>query len=69
VHEVLACDETTIAAVISWSGIGLAGAAFSNEMGTVAVIRDGLQVSVDLFEPEDREGMLERFQELRAQRS
>ncbi len=64
VHEVLACDETRMAAVVSWSGVGYKGAVFSNEMGMVLVLRDGLQVIVDLYEADDRESMLARFAEL-----
>jgi ketosteroid isomerase-like protein len=64
VHEVIACDDTVIAAVISWSGIGYKGSEFRNEMGTVAVMRNGLQVTVDLYEPGDRQAMIARYAEL-----
>jgi hypothetical protein len=64
VLEVLACDEMVMAAVIAWSGVGYKGAEFSNDMGLVSVVRDGLQESVELYEVDDRESMLARFAEL-----
>jgi ketosteroid isomerase-like protein len=64
VHEVLACDETVVAALVAWSGVGYKGAAFENQMGEVAVIRDGRQASVDLYDPDDRQAMIARYVEL-----
>jgi ketosteroid isomerase-like protein len=64
VQEVLACDDTVMAARVAWSGIGRGGAKFSNEMGAVCVVRDGREIRMDVYDPDDRQLMIARYVEL-----
>jgi ketosteroid isomerase-like protein len=64
IQEVLACDDCVIAARVAWSGIGRGGARFSNEMGAVSVVRDGREVSLEVYDPDDRQAMIARYVEL-----
>jgi ketosteroid isomerase-like protein len=63
-QEVLACDESVIAARVAWSGFGQGDAQFSNEMGLVSVVRDGRELTLDVYDADDRQGMVARYVEL-----
>jgi ketosteroid isomerase-like protein len=65
IDEVLACDERVIALISSWRGRGVKAGKIEYTMGAVDVVENGLWVSCDLFEPDDRAGMLARYEELR----
>jgi ketosteroid isomerase-like protein len=67
VDEVLAVGERAIAMRVRLAGHAAAdagGGEFSLPLGRVTTIIDGLIVSVDQYEAEDREAMLTRFHEL-----
>jgi class 3 adenylate cyclase/ketosteroid isomerase-like protein len=65
VDEVLACDERVIAVAGAYRfNAADGGGAAELPIGLVAVVENGLVLSVDSYEPEDREGMLARFAEL-----
>jgi hypothetical protein len=58
--EVLACDDRVIAFRAAWVGTNIdGGGPFSIPLGLV-IHRDGM----DLYEPDDRDAMLARFEEL-----
>jgi tetratricopeptide (TPR) repeat protein len=64
-NEVLACDERVIALRMTWRGHSRdGGGELALLYAAVVVVEDGLATSVDLYEHDDREGMLERFEEL-----
>jgi class 3 adenylate cyclase/ketosteroid isomerase-like protein/tetratricopeptide (TPR) repeat protein len=62
--EVLACDDEVIAFRACYSGIAPGGVEFEIEAGVVAVVRDGLGVSEDDFDPDDRQAMIAQYVEL-----
>ena len=64
VLEVLACDDEVIAFRFRYTGIARRGVEFEIEAGVVAVVRDGLAVSEDDYEPGDRRAMIARYAEL-----
>jgi ketosteroid isomerase-like protein len=51
------------AGLLAWSGPG-----WAFEFGVVSRLRDGLFASGDIFEPDDRAGMMRRFEELICER-
>jgi hypothetical protein len=62
--RVLACDERVIAMCATVRGTGARGRQFEVHLGLVDVIEDGLFVSADRFDAEDRAAMLARYIEL-----
>ena len=69
-EEVLACDERVIAWRFSWRGAATGGPGeFAVGVGQVNVVEDGVWLSCDQYEPDDREAMLARFAELAGERS
>lgn len=64
VLEVLACDDQVIAFRALYGGIGHRGVEYEIETGVVAVVRDGLAVSEDNYDPDDHQGMIARYVEL-----
>ncbi len=63
-EEVLACDERVIAIRATVRGTSPDGRQFEVPLGLVDVIEDGLFVSADLYDAENREAMLARYIEL-----
>ncbi len=63
VDEVIAADEHVIASRIAWRGEHRGGE-HSTEVGAVSVIRNGLHISMDVYDPDDRQTMLARYREL-----
>src|SRR4051812_35096440 len=51
------------AGLLAWSGPG-----WAFEFGVISRLRDGLFASGDIFEPDDRDGMMRRFDELVCER-
>jgi ketosteroid isomerase-like protein len=69
VEEVLACDQRVIAWRFSWRGAATGGPGeFAVSIGQVNVVEDGFWLSCDQYEPDDREAMLARFEELAGER-
>jgi hypothetical protein len=67
VDDVLACDERVIALRTTWHGHSAdTGGEVEFKFGYVAVVEDGLLVRQDHYDPDDREAMLARYEELRA---
>lgn len=65
VEEVLACDDRVIAARVTYRGTSKAeGRELVLQLGTVSVIEAGVRVSLDLYDSEDRQAMLDRYTEL-----
>ncbi len=64
IKEVLASDDQVLAVIGAWHGIGGKVGPWKLEVGAVHVVRDGLLVSTDSYEPDDRETILTRFAEL-----
>lgn len=63
----LARDDHVIALILSWRGTSLpdvGGGLFELTVGQVTVVEHGKFVSVDEYDPGDREAMLARFAEL-----
>ncbi len=68
VDEVLACDARVIALLGAWRGSGRdGGGRFEVGLGIVAVMEDGRQSRLEVFEPDDRTSAMARFSELAAQ--
>ena len=67
VDEVLAVGEHAIAMLARWTGHTspeAGGGEFAVPLGRVTTVVDGRITSIDQYEPEDREAMLARFDEL-----
>ena len=64
VDEVLAVNDDALAVLIRLAGHDEHGGAFELPVGQVLRYRDGVGVSVDQYDPSDRETMLRRFAEL-----
>ena len=65
VDEVLACDDRVIAARIAYRGHARdGGGEFEFAVGMVNVVEDGMHVSGDRYDRDDREAMLARYAEL-----
>jgi hypothetical protein len=65
VDEVLAHDDRVIAVLVTYRGRAKEGGGqLLLRVGNVSVIESGLRVSADLYEPGDREAMLEQYAEL-----
>ncbi len=67
VTRILALDDEVAAVVLSGTGVSHDGGAAELRFGQVARARDGRTVVLEMFEPDDEEGMLARFEELRAE--
>ena len=63
-EEVLACDERVIAMRATVRGTSPDGQPFEVPLGLVDVIEDGLFVSADRYDAENRAAMLARYTEL-----
>jgi hypothetical protein len=63
-EEVLACDERVIAMRATVRGTRSDGREFEIPLGLVDVVEDGLFVSVDRYDSENRDAMLARYTEL-----
>ncbi len=64
VDEVLASNDDVIALRYTWRGTNAEGGPTTYAVGTVVRFEDGLAVSADQFEPDDRDAMLRRFAQL-----
>ncbi len=65
VDDVLACDDHVVAARIAWRGqLRDGGGEYSIEVGAVSVVRDGVQLSMDVYDPDERQAMIARYAEL-----
>ncbi len=67
--EVLACDERVIAVRMAWRGRGVKAGELELAAGAVLIVEDGLWMSVDFYEPEDRAAILARYAELGRRRA
>jgi class 3 adenylate cyclase/ketosteroid isomerase-like protein len=65
IDEVLAADQGLVALRTRWVGHDLRGGAFELALGQVVVVGNGQLLSIDQYDPEDREAMMARFEELR----
>ncbi len=64
VSEVLACDDRVIAVRIRYYGQGKRAGAWEFRVGQVAVVENGRNMSLDQYDYDDTEAMLDRFAEL-----
>jgi ketosteroid isomerase-like protein len=64
VLEVLACDDRVIALRQAWRARGVKAGEMEVVAGAVYLIEDGRWVSVDYYEPTDRQAMITRYAEL-----
>ncbi|MFZ0042433.1 MAG: nuclear transport factor 2 family protein [Solirubrobacteraceae bacterium] len=64
IDEVLACDDRVIALTYTWLGRGLKAGEISYPLGAVDVVENDLWISCDIFEHEDRQGLIARYAEL-----
>jgi ketosteroid isomerase-like protein len=68
VEEVLAYDDRVLAARCAYRGHAVdGGGAFEIVVGYVNVYEDGLVISTDVYDPEDRQAMIARYVELGGQ--
>ena len=63
-EEVLACDERVIAMRATVRGTNPDGQAFEVSLGLVDAVEDGLFVSADRYDAENRDAILARYTEL-----
>jgi SnoaL-like domain len=69
VDEVLACDDRVIVARLTYRGRSKeTGSDLVVRVGSVSVIEAGVRVSTDLYDPDERQAMLERYAELGGRR-
>ncbi len=65
VDEVIACDERVMAHLVAWRGTARdGGGVFEAPVGFVSVKESGREVSVDQYDPDDRQAMIARYVEL-----
>jgi hypothetical protein len=67
VDEVLAADDRVLAARGTFRGTAKSsagGGPFDYPVGFITVVEDGLTISSDWYDPDDREGLLARYDEL-----
>ena len=62
--NVIACDDRVLAVVAAVRGDGVRAGAFEVLAAAVYVVEDGLWVSADFFEPDDRRAAVARYAEL-----
>jgi ketosteroid isomerase-like protein len=65
VDELIACDERVIALRASWRGSNVdGGGEVRVAVGAVSVVDGGRHVSMDVYDPDDRQAMIARYAEL-----
>ncbi|HEY1592794.1 MAG TPA: AAA family ATPase [Solirubrobacteraceae bacterium] len=64
IDEVLACDDQVIAMREGYRGHGTQAGAFESLFGNVTVVEDGLAITVDHYEYDDDDAILQRYHEL-----
>jgi len=65
IDEVLKCDERVLAMRATWRGTTVEGGGeLAIELGLVMAIESGRMARMEMYEPEDREAMIARYEEL-----
>lgn len=65
IDDMIACDDSVMAVSTTEHGTAAeGGGALAQSMGYVVAVHDGRVARIEVFEPDDREGMVARFVEL-----